>query len=93
MLHTLRRRFLPLCLCFGAMAWCAPTMAGVAAGVYSTLAETGESLVRWEREYQPDAANHEIYLLQKSNWQAVYADQLGLVDRELTTSMWKAPGL
>lgn len=27
MLQTLRRRFLPLCLCFGAMAWCAPTMA------------------------------------------------------------------
>jgi autoinducer 2 (AI-2) kinase len=67
--------------------------AGVAAGVYSTLAETGESLVRWEREYQPNAANHEIYVLQKSNWQAVYADQLGLVDRQLTTSMWKAPGL
>ncbi len=67
--------------------------AGVAAGVYSSLAETGEALVRWEREYQPVAANHELYLAQKANWQAVYADQLGLVDRHLTTSMWKAPGL
>jgi autoinducer 2 (AI-2) kinase len=26
-------------------------------------------------------------------WQAVYADQLGLVDSGLTTSMWQAPGL
>jgi len=67
--------------------------AGVAAGVYASLAETGESLVRWEREYQPDESNHEIYQLQKRNWQAVYSDQLGLVDRALTTSMWKAPGL
>ncbi len=67
--------------------------AGVAAGVYSSLADTGEALVRWEREYQPDVANHAKYLVQKANWQEVYADQLGLVDRQLTTSMWKAPGL
>ncbi|MER2788557.1 hypothetical protein ABTZ12_22940, partial [Escherichia coli] len=26
-------------------------------------------------------------------WQAVYQDQLGLVDHGLTTSLWKAPGL
>jgi autoinducer 2 (AI-2) kinase len=26
-------------------------------------------------------------------WQSVYADQLGLVDSGLTTSMWQAPGL
>ena len=49
--------------------------------------------MRWEREYQPDVANHAKYLVQKANWQEVYADQLGLVDRQLTTSMWKAPGL
>lgn len=67
--------------------------AGVAAGIYPTLAETGEALVRWEREYQPDETNHLLYLQQKSKWQAIYADQLGLVDKQLTTSMWKAPGL
>jgi len=26
-------------------------------------------------------------------WQKIYADQLGLVDSGLTTSMWRAPGL
>jgi hypothetical protein len=26
-------------------------------------------------------------------WQSVYADQLGLVDSGLTTSMWQAPAL
>ena len=67
--------------------------AGVAAGIYPSLAETGEALVRWEREYVPDAQRHQAYLQQKAAWQQVYADQLGLVDRKLTTSMWKAPGL
>ncbi|WP_312240148.1 autoinducer-2 kinase [Pantoea sp.] len=67
--------------------------AGMAGGVYASLAETGEALVRWEREYQPDPERHQAYLQQKSAWQQVYADQLGLVDRKLTTSLWKAPGL
>ncbi|WP_128177261.1 autoinducer-2 kinase [[Pantoea] beijingensis] len=67
--------------------------AGVAAGIYRTLADTGEALVRWEREYHPNSANHSGYQVQKANWQAIYAQQLGLVDRDLTTPMWKAPGL
>lgn len=67
--------------------------AGVGAGLYESLAQTGEQLVRWEREYQPDMANHALYQRQKETWQQVYADQLTLVDHGLTTSMWKAPGL
>src|SRR5476649_2023103 len=67
--------------------------AGVGARIYSSLAETGERLVRWQREYQPNMENHQHYQLMKTNWQAVYADQLALVDHGLTTSMWKAPGL
>ncbi|WP_213990542.1 autoinducer-2 kinase [Sodalis sp. dw_96] len=67
--------------------------AGVGAGIYPSLAETGERLVRWQREYQPNAENHQLYRQMKASWQAVYADQLGLVDEGLTTSMWKAPGL
>ncbi|MNI61886.1 Autoinducer 2 kinase LsrK [compost metagenome] len=67
--------------------------AGVGAGLYESLAQTGEQLVRWELEYQPDMANHQLYQRQKETWQQVYADQLTLVDHGLTTSMWKAPGL
>jgi autoinducer 2 (AI-2) kinase len=67
--------------------------AGVGAGLYESLAATGEKLVRWEREYQPDSANHELYRQQKDTWRQIYADQLTLVDHGLTTSMWKAPGL
>lgn len=67
--------------------------AGVGAGLYPSLAETGERLVRWEREYQPAPENHALYRQQTLTWQAVYADQLTLVDHGLTTSLWKAPGL
>lgn len=67
--------------------------AGVGAGIYSSLASTGEKLVRWEREYFPDLDHHQRYREIAVNWQAIYADQLSLVDHGLTTSLWKAPGL
>lgn len=67
--------------------------AGVGVGLYPSLAETGERLVRWERQYQPDMALHTLYQRQKETWLEVYADQLTLVDLGLTTSLWKAPGL
>lgn len=67
--------------------------AGVGAGIWASMAETGERLVRWEREHVPDMAKHELYQASRKKWQAVYQEQLGLVDSGLTTSMWKAPGL
>ena len=66
--------------------------AGVGAGLYESLAETGERPVRWEREHQPDMTHHALYQEQKET-RRVYADQLTLVDNGLTTSLWKAPGL
>ncbi|MOA44605.1 Autoinducer 2 kinase LsrK [compost metagenome] len=57
------------------------------------MAATGEKLVRWSREFTPNPAHRELYDGMMQKWQAVYADQLGLVDSGLTTSMWQAPGL
>ncbi|WP_231398202.1 hypothetical protein, partial [Photorhabdus temperata] len=42
---------------------------------------------------QPNPEHYEVYQKAKENWQAIYADQLTLVDHGLTTSLWKAPGL
>ncbi len=67
--------------------------AGVGAGIFSSMAETGERLVRWERTHTPAPEKHELYQDSRDKWQAVYQDQLGLVDHGLTTSLWKAPGL
>ena len=53
----------------------------------------GCAIVRWERTHSPDPEKHELYQDSRDKWQAVYQDQLGLVDHGLTTSLWKAPGL
>jgi autoinducer 2 (AI-2) kinase len=55
------------------------------------MASTGERLVSWSREHAKPA-HRELYRRHDEKWQAVYADQLGLVDSGLTTSMWQAPG-
>ncbi len=47
--------------------------------------ETGERLVRWEREHVPDREKHALYRESREKWQAVYQEQLGLVDHGLTT--------
>ena len=71
----------------GAMA------AGVGVGVYANLVEAANTLVQWQQQYDPDAQNHARYAEIKQQWQQIYAAQLALVDRGLTTSMWSAPGL
>ncbi len=67
--------------------------AGVGAGVYGSLVEASDALVTWDREYLPNMENFEIYEEISKKWQEVYAEQLKLVERGLTQSMWKAPGL
>jgi len=67
--------------------------AGVGAGIYESLESASELLVCWEKEYVPNMENFEKYLTIQKKWKEVYAEQLKLVDRGLTESMWKAPGL
>ena len=67
--------------------------AGAGAGLFADMATTGERLVKWSREFTPNPQHRALYDGMMQKWQAVYADQLGLVDSGLTTSMWQAPGL
>ena len=67
--------------------------AGVGAGVYDSLVEASERLVVWSKEYEPNNANFYTYKHIQEKWQEIYENQLTLVDRGLTESMWKAPGL
>ncbi|CAI8780691.1 autoinducer-2 kinase [Kosakonia quasisacchari] len=67
--------------------------AGVGAGLYDDMATTGERLVRWSREFTPNPEHRELYDTMMLKWQKIYAEQLGLVDSGLTTSLWQAPGL
>jgi len=67
--------------------------AGVGAGVYESLASASHELVTWEKTYEPNMQNKKIYDELKVKWQRAYELQLSLVDENITTSMWKAPGV
>jgi len=67
--------------------------AGVGVGIFSSIEEASEKLVVWEKEYLPNSSNFKEYANIKKRWQEVYKSQLNLVDKGLTESMWKAPGI
>jgi len=67
--------------------------AGVGAGLHESIATAAQDLVVWDKAYLPNAENHSQYVKIKGQWQEVYENQLRLVDRGLTQSMWKAPGV
>ena len=67
--------------------------AGVGANMYKDLKTAVKQLVVWDKEYIPNMDNHNKYKIIKENWQKAYNEQLKLVDNNITTSMWKAPGL
>jgi len=67
--------------------------AGVGVGVYENMVNASESLVIWDKTYSPNDSNHKKYQMIQKQWDEVYRNQLALVDRGLTESMWKAPGI
>ena len=68
-------------------------MAGIGAGIYEDILSASEKLVKWERSIEPNRENTKKYEEIKERWQEIYAEQLKLVDRGLTESMWRAPGI
>lgn len=67
--------------------------AGVGAGIYENLVEASKKLVVWDKEYYPNYENKKVYDELKEKWMKIYESQLELVDKGLTNSMWKAPGV
>jgi autoinducer 2 (AI-2) kinase len=67
--------------------------AAVGAGLFPDLATAGKAFARIERRIEPDPANAGVYAELRSRWQEAYAAQKGLVDRGVTTAMWRAPGV
>jgi len=66
---------------------------GIGAGVYKSFEEAGKEIVKIERTYEPNAANHTQYGEIKEKWLKVYAKQMELVREGVTEPMWKAPGV
>lgn len=71
----------------GAMA------AGVGIGIYKNITDAAKKLVVWDKIYEPNLENKKIYDEIKTKFQKAYEVQLKLVDDNITTSMWRAPGL
>ena len=66
---------------------------GVATGEYDSIAQASSALIQWEKTYTPNQENKELYQEVAGKWKEAYASSLKLVDKNITTSMWKAPGL
>ncbi|RLA72518.1 MAG: autoinducer-2 kinase [Epsilonproteobacteria bacterium] len=66
---------------------------GVAVGEYGSIEEAAKSLVSWNKTYESNRTNTALYADIAAKWKEAYAAQLSLVDKGITTSMWKAPGL
>jgi len=67
--------------------------AGVGANIYPNLKQTSKSLIEWDKTYYPNSKNHKKYKQISKKWTKIYKEQLKLVDKNLTTSMWKAVGI
>jgi len=67
--------------------------AGVGCEEYYNIESAAKELVVFEKEYIPNKENESVYKELKENFILAYEAQLKLVDDNITTSMWKAPGL
>lgn len=63
------------------------------AGLIEDLNQTIQDTVQWEKTYYPNGDNERIYRELFQNWRTAYTKQLELADSNVTTHMWKAPGL
>ena len=71
----------------------AAIIAGYGVGIYPSIAEGAHQVVKIEKTFSPDAANHAMYEKLYETWRKVYAAQLGLSEQGITKSMWSAPGI
>ncbi|SDX12202.1 autoinducer-2 kinase [Roseicitreum antarcticum] len=68
-------------------------VAAYGTGAYASLAEAGAAMAGTERVLTPDPALAGVYRDARARWEAAYPAQKQLADRNITTSMWRAPGV
>ncbi|RUT28858.1 autoinducer-2 kinase [Arsenicitalea aurantiaca] len=67
--------------------------AAIGAGRFADFSEAASAWVRWDARFEPEPHLKGLYDEAGERWAAAYRAQIELVDRGITTSMWKAPGL
>jgi autoinducer 2 (AI-2) kinase len=66
--------------------------AGVGVGLFSDLKQTAKKLVRWEKTFQPNTANHEAYGELYARWEKVYKRALSMAEDGIVKPLWWAAG-
>ena len=66
---------------------------GVAVGEYDSIKQASKAFIQWDKIYTPDKEKKDLYEDVAQKWRVAYQSSLDLVDKNITTSMWKAPGL
>ena len=63
--------------------------AAVGMGIYRDTSEAVQAVVHRDKEYLPDAHNHEIYMREYARWRQLYSNGLDLLEKGLVKSMWQ----
>ncbi len=71
----------------------AAVLAGYGVGLYPSISEGARQVVRWDRTFEPNPDNKDVYERLYQLWREVYAKQFELSEAGVTKSMWRAPGL
>jgi autoinducer 2 (AI-2) kinase len=73
-------------------ALAAAMFAGLGVGIYRTLDEVVDAVVRFERDVDPDLSVHDGYRERYLQWREVYLRQLALSEEGLLRPLWRAAG-
>lgn len=68
-------------------------LAGYGVGIYPSIAEGAQRVVKWKQTFEPNPKNYDVYERLYENWKAIYAAQFELAEKGTTKSLWRAPGL
>ena len=66
--------------------------AGVGVGIFEDMASAAKQLVKWDKVFEPNPINKDVYQDAYERWQKSYTAQLELADAGITKHLWKAPG-
>jgi autoinducer 2 (AI-2) kinase len=66
--------------------------AGLGAGLFHDLQSVAQSIVSFEKTYEPDQATHQVYQETYEQWSRIYERSLAMVEEGLVRPLWRAAG-
>ncbi len=66
--------------------------AGLGVGLYHDLGDVTQSIVSFEKTYEPDPATHQLYQDLFEQWTHIYQRSLNMVEEGLVRPLWRAAG-